>query len=133
MLYESPATLAKLARRFYESRGHSKRRTEAPQAPQRGQIITVTRRPQVKDWYFSLTVERVCSNECPHVIGRSPMVFYSSIPRNILVEVPVARNVDPFFLQISSHLIQRKVPVSDREQYLAAICLLRTVALNLLN
>jgi len=40
MVCLSPATLAMLARRSYESRGHSKRRTEAPQARQRGERIT---------------------------------------------------------------------------------------------
>ena len=132
MLYESPATLAKLARRFYESRGHSKRRTEAPQAPQRGQIITVIRRPQVKEWYFSLTPARVCSNDCPQTLKRQSSLFYSSIPRKILVEIPIACNKDPFFLQVCGHLVQGKVSVGHREQYLTAVCVLRTVALNFL-
>ena len=52
MLFLSPATLAMLARRSSESRGHSKRRTEAPQARQQGERITGKKAPQVEEWYF---------------------------------------------------------------------------------
>ena len=62
-----------LARRSSESRGHSIRRTEAPQARQQGERITGKKGPQVEEWYFlpvplphipneHLPIDKTCSS-----------------------------------------------------------------------
>ena len=62
-----------LARRSYESRGHSKRRTEAPQALQQGERITGKKGPQVEEWYFlHVPPQQIPNTRLPTRRTRSP-------------------------------------------------------------
>ncbi len=118
MLFLSPATLAMLARRSSESRGHSKRRTEAPQARQQGERITGKKGPQVEEWYFlRVPLPQIPNTRLP--INETDNA--SDLFRQILIKIPTVINQYPILGENSRQRVVSNRSVNHLNRSFAAI------------